>query len=141
MASEIKNLVNDMYAKDFSAKAKLSLKQRREEGSYVGGLPPYGYEAYQEGRIRRLRPDRNTAEIVRVIYELFVETENCQAVADWLNKRRINPPSAYRKSGEVYCPPFISDAICPVLLPSAPVSYPSATAMNRTPKNGKIFSM
>ena len=30
MASEIKNLVNDMYAKDFSAKAKLSLKQRRE---------------------------------------------------------------------------------------------------------------
>ena len=105
MASEIKNLVNDMYAKDFSAKAKLSLKQRREEGSYVGGLPPFGYEAYQEGRVRRLRPDRNTAEIVRVIYELFVETENCQAVADWLNKRRINPPSAYRKSGEVYCQP------------------------------------
>ena len=105
MVSEIKNLVNDMYAKDFSAKAKLSLKQRREEGSYVGGLPPFGYEASQEGRVRRLRPDRNTAEIVRVIYELFVETENCQAVADWLNKRRINPPSAYRKSGEVYCQP------------------------------------
>ena len=28
MASEIKNLVNDMYAKDFSKKAKLHLKQR-----------------------------------------------------------------------------------------------------------------
>ena len=105
MASEIKNLVNDMYAKDFSARAKLSLRQRREEGAYVGGPPPYGYEAYQEGRVRKLCPDGNTAEIVRLIYELFVETENCQAVADWLNKRRINPPSAYRKSGEVYCPP------------------------------------
>ena len=43
MVSEIKNLINDMYAKDFSAKAKLHLKQRREEGSYVGGPPPYGY--------------------------------------------------------------------------------------------------
>lgn len=104
MASEIKNLVNDMYAKDFSAKAKLSLKQRREEGAYVGGPPPYGYEAYQDGRIRRLRPDRNTAEIVRVIYELFVETESYQAVADWLNMRRINPPAVYKKSREVYCP-------------------------------------
>ena len=104
MASEIKNLVNDMYAKDFSVKAKLSLKQRREEGSYVGGPPPYGYEAYQEGRVRRLRPDRNTAEIVRAIYILFVETESYQAVADWMNKRRINPPAVYKKSREVYCP-------------------------------------
>ena len=33
MATEIKNLVNDMYAKDFSVKAKIHLKQRREEGS------------------------------------------------------------------------------------------------------------
>ncbi len=33
IAVEIKNLVNDMYAKDFSKKAKLHLKQRREEGS------------------------------------------------------------------------------------------------------------
>ena len=37
MAAEIKNLVNDMYAKDFSVKAKQHLKQRRQEGSYVGG--------------------------------------------------------------------------------------------------------
>lgn len=49
MASEIKNLVNDMYAKDFSKKAKLHLKQRREEGSYVGGPPPYGYMAEWSG--------------------------------------------------------------------------------------------
>ena len=104
MASEIKNLVNDMYAKDFSAKAKLSLKQRREAGSYVGGLPPYGYEAYQDGRIRKLRPDGNTVEVVRFIYKRFLETENCQAVADALNERRINPPGVYSRTKEVYCP-------------------------------------
>ena len=104
MASEIKNLVNDMYAKDFSTKAKLSLKQRREAGSYVGGLPPYGYEAYQDGRIRKLRPDGNTVEVVRFIYKRFLETENCQAVADALNERRINPPGVYSRTKEVYCP-------------------------------------
>ena len=42
MASEIKNLVNDMYAKEFSQKARLHLRQRRIEGSYVGGAPLYG---------------------------------------------------------------------------------------------------
>ena len=104
IASEIKNLVNDMYARDFSAKAKLSLKQRRDNGSYVGGPPPYGYEAYWEGRVRRLRPDGNTAEIVRIIYEKFVKAESCQAVADYLNQRRINPPAVYRKEQQVYCP-------------------------------------
>ena len=44
MVSEIKNLVNDMYAKDFSVKAKASLAQRRKEGSYVGRPAPYGYK-------------------------------------------------------------------------------------------------
>ncbi len=103
MASEIKNLVNDMYAKEFSAKRKLSLNQQRVSGSYVGGPPPYGYEAYWEKRLRKLRPDRNTAEIVRMIYEKFVEMQSYQAVADYLNIRRINPPAVYKKCRETYC--------------------------------------
>lgn len=105
MATEVKNLINDMYAKDFSGKARLSLAQRREEGSYVGGPPPYGYKAVREGKIRKLVPDENTAEIVRTIFSRFLETESYKAVADELNQKRINPPSVYRKSGEVYCSP------------------------------------
>lgn len=102
MASEIKNLVNDMYAKDFSKKAKLHLKQRREEGSYVGGPPPYGYRAEWNGKRRVLLPDENTKSIVRFIYEKFVETESYTAVADELNRRHINPPYLYKKTKEVY---------------------------------------
>lgn len=105
MASEIKNLVNDMYAKDFSVKAKTGLKQRREAGSYVGGPPPYGYKAAWEGRIRKLFPDENTAGIVEHIYRLFVEKESYAAVADDLNRKKINPPAVYAKSKEVYCSP------------------------------------
>lgn len=105
MVSEIKNLVNDMYAKDFSVKAKASLAQRRKEGSYVGGPAPYGYQAVWEGKVRRLIPDGNTEEIVRYIFQKFIETESYTAVADDLNTRKINPPAAYHKTGEVYCPP------------------------------------
>ena len=105
MVSEIKNLVNDMYAKDFSVKAKASLAQRRKEGSYVGSPAPYGYQAVWEGKVRRLIPDENTAEIVRYIYKKFIETESYTAVTDDLNIRKINPPAVYHKTGEVYCLP------------------------------------
>ncbi len=104
MASEIKNLVNDMYAKDFSVKAKTGLKQRREAGSYVGGPPPYGYLAVWEGRVRKLVPDENTSGIVELIYRAFIEKESYAAVADDLNRKRINPPTIYKRSKEVYCP-------------------------------------
>ena len=106
MASEIKNLVNDMYAKDFSKKAKIHLKQRREDGAYVGGPPPYGYIVEWKAKKRMLMPDENTATIVQFIYEKFVETESYAAVCNELNKRKINPPYIYKKTGEVY---FSSD--------------------------------
>lgn len=102
LSSEIRNLVNDMYAKDFSKKAKVNLKQRREEGSYVGGVPPYGYIAAKRKRRRILIPDEKTAHVVRFIYEKFVETKSYKAVVYELNMRHINPPQAYRKTGNVY---------------------------------------
>ncbi len=112
MAVEIKNLVNDMYAKDFSVKAKQHLKLRRQEGSYVGGPPPYGYTSAMTGgtchgdrKIRKLEPDENTAGIVKHIFSLFVETASFTAVADDLNRKRINPPSVYKKTGEVFFSP------------------------------------
>lgn len=102
MEAEIKNLVNDMYAKDFSQKAKQHLKQRREDGSYVGGPPPYGYKAVWNGKRRVLMPDERTEDIVRFIYEKFTKTESYAAVTDELNRRYINPPYLYKKTKEVY---------------------------------------
>lgn len=105
MATEIKNLVNDMYAKDFSVKAKQHLKQRRQEGSYVGGPPPYGYKAGWDKKIRKLVPDENTAGIVKHIFSLFIETGSYAAVSNDLNRKKVNPPSVYKKTGEVFFTP------------------------------------
>ena len=105
MATEIKNLVNDMYAKDFSVKAKQHLKQRRQDGSYVGGPPPYGYKAAWDKKIRKLTPDENTAGIVKHIFGLFIETGSYAAVADDLNRKKCNPPSVYKKTRNVFFDP------------------------------------
>jgi hypothetical protein len=51
-------------------------------------------------KVRKLVPDENVCDIVRFIYERFVETESYAAVADELNRRKINPPAVYRKSKE-----------------------------------------
>lgn len=102
MVSEIKNLINDMYAKDFSKKAKIHLKQQREEGGYTGGPPPYGYLSQWEGKKRKLVPDEYTSPIVQLIYKLFIEKESYTGVTNELNKRRINPPIVYKKKREVY---------------------------------------
>jgi len=105
MATEIKNLVNDMYAKDISVKAKQHFRQRRQEGSYVGGPPPYGYKAVWDKKIRKLVPDENTAEIVMHIFKLFIETGSYAAVADDLNRNKTNPPIVYKKTGKVFFNP------------------------------------
>lgn len=102
MSSEIKNLVNDMYAKDFSQKAALHLKQRRSEGSYVGGVAPYGYRICLAGEKRILTPDADTGRIVIFIFEKFIETKNYTEVVRNLNRFGINPPSVYNRTKEVY---------------------------------------
>lgn len=102
MLLQIKNLVNDMYARDFSKKAKLHLKQKREEGSYVGGPSPYGYIATFDGRKRVLKPDKAVLPIVHFIFENFLDLRSCTAVAAELSRRRINPPCVYKKTGDVY---------------------------------------
>ena len=102
IAVEIKNLINDMYAKDASLKRKQSLKQMRQAGEYVGGPAPYGYKTKYEKNVRKLKPDENTADIVRYIFERFIGTASCSAVADDLNRRRVNSPTVYKQTGEVF---------------------------------------
>ena len=102
MAVEIKNLINDMYAKEASVKRKQSLRQSRQAGGYVGGPAPYGYLAEYEKKVRKLKPDEKTADIVRYIFERFIQTASCSAVADDLSSRRINSPTIYRQTGEVF---------------------------------------
>lgn len=104
MQMEIKNLINDMYVKDFSVRARVSLNQRRKEGSYVGGIPPYGYCIGWDKKIRKLIPDARVAGLIPYIFQTYLETRSYRIVLDKLNEKRINPPAVYYRTGIVYCP-------------------------------------
>ena len=99
---EIKNLTNDMYAKDISAKLKISHRQRRERGHYIGGYAPYGYRTVMEDGVRKLYPNEETRKIVELIYSTFIQVKSYAGVMNELNSRKVNSINVYDRTGEVY---------------------------------------
>lgn len=43
LGASLKNIVNDMYAKDISRKITSAMKAKRLRGDYIGNYAPYGY--------------------------------------------------------------------------------------------------
>lgn len=101
LSVSLKNLVNEMYAKDIAVKVKTSKKAKWEQGSYTGGVPPYGYRAEWVGNKKCLFPEEATAGIVRKMYELFVSGKNVTEIVKWLYENRVVRPAIYRQSGKV----------------------------------------
>lgn len=99
----LKNLVNEMYAKDIAVKVKAGKKAKWEQGSYTGGIPPYGYRAEWIGGKKCLLMEETTANIVRKLFELFLSGKNMKEIVVWLYENKIARPVQYHKTGQVYC--------------------------------------
>lgn len=99
----LKNLVNEMYARDIALKVKSSKKAKWEQGSYTGGIAPYGYRAEWVGDKKCLFPEDVTSDIVKKIFELFLSGKNMKEITVWLYEQRVVKPSEYHKTGHVYC--------------------------------------
>lgn len=97
----LKNLVNEMYARDISRKVASAKQQQWERGEYIGGIPPYGYQITTTGEGRKLEIEEETAEIVREIYEWYSDRKEIKEIVKILHQRNINPPREYRKTGKV----------------------------------------
>lgn len=102
MGVNLKNLVNEMYARDIAVKVKASKKAKWEQGSYTGGIPPYGYRAEWIGDKKCLFIKEPAAGIVRKIFELFLSGKNMKEIAVWLYENKVVRPTVYQKTGEVY---------------------------------------
>lgn len=103
MGVNLKNLVNEMYARDIAVKVKASRKAKWEQGSYMGGVPPYGYRAEWIGDKKCLFVEKDTADIVRKIFELFLSGRNTREIIMWLYENGVDRPAQYHKTGRVYC--------------------------------------
>ncbi len=44
----IKNLINDMYAKDIGYKVKTSKRLNAKQGFFIGSNPPFGYKVVKK---------------------------------------------------------------------------------------------
>lgn len=102
MAVNLKNLVNEMYARDIAEKVRSSKRSSQEQGSYTGGIPPYGYRAEWIDGKKRLFICPETAGIVRDIYEMYLSGKNMRQIAGALYERGIHRPGVYRMTGHVY---------------------------------------
>lgn len=99
----LKNLVNEMYARDIAVKVKSSRKEKWEQGSYTGGVPPYGYRSEWIGDKKCLFIEETTSDIVKQIYEMFLSGKNMKEIVRWLYDNRIVRPTEYHKTANIYC--------------------------------------
>lgn len=64
----LKNMANDVYAKDISRKIITSFRQRQETGDFLPGNPPYGY-IKSKTRQFRYDVDEKVAPYIRMLFE------------------------------------------------------------------------
>lgn len=90
----LKNLVNDLYAKDISQKIHSSLSTKQRNGEFIGAFPPYGYLKSPEDK-HKLVIDPQTAPIVKEIFDWKLEGLGMIQIARRLNERGIPCPAVY----------------------------------------------
>lgn len=95
MIVSVKNLVNDVYAKDISRKIITAFRTKQKRGEYIGLVAPYGYLKDKEDK-HRFVVDETTAPNVRLIYRLKKEGYGDDRIARALNERNIPSPRRYR---------------------------------------------
>lgn len=98
----LKNIINDMYAKDISVKIKTSKHNRARNGYFIGSVPPYGYKIkkYKEGQ--KLVIDENVRFIVEEMFELTLQGKSQYEVAKHFNEKGYSPGMIYYQTGRVY---------------------------------------
>lgn len=89
-----KAVFNDQYAKDTSKKVKRTLKNRKEQGLFLGWKAVYGYKLDEKDRYK-LVIDEEAAKIVRRIFKMAYDGMGCKVIADILSKEKVPIPSVY----------------------------------------------
>ena len=90
----LKNLVNDLYAKDISRKISTAFETKHSNGEFTGSIPPYGYKKSPENK-NKLIPDPEAAKVVRDIFQWRLEGRGFSQIVRTLNGQGIPCPSLY----------------------------------------------
>lgn len=102
LAINLKNVVNELYARDCAEKVRTIKRSKMEQGCYVGGVPPYGYHGRWINGKKVLFPEEGASDVVRKIYQLFDEGKGIRQIISWLYEQHVHRPSEYKRVGHVY---------------------------------------
>lgn len=91
----LKNIVNEVYAKDISRKVGSAIEIKKREGKHGGGVAPYGYRKSEEKK-GSYEVDEEAAEIVRYIFRLRAQGLSYSSIVRNLDEKGIKSPSAHR---------------------------------------------
>lgn len=91
----LKNLLNDVYAKDISKKIISSFRDRQSKGEFLGAHVPYGYLRPTDGSYK-LIIDEEAAKVIRLIYRWKIKGLSDTKIARNLNDLSIPSPSKYK---------------------------------------------
>ena len=93
---QINGLINEWYLDDLSQNIRKSLKNKREDGLFMGSFASYGYER-SEDDYHKLVVDPVAAEVVRKIFKLYADGYGYHRICEYLNNNNIPPRSVYKK--------------------------------------------
>lgn len=95
-----KAILNDMYAKDISKKIRSVYKEKQKQGEFLGAVAAYGYKK-DPANTHKLIIDDKVADIVRKIFDMYVNGTGAKSIVKYLNDKKYLSPSGYRKTGVV----------------------------------------
>ncbi|MFS5551444.1 recombinase family protein [Streptococcus agalactiae] len=98
----LKNIVNDMYAKDISVKIKTSKHNRARNGYFIGSVPPYWYKVVKLKEGQKLEVDENVRFIIEEMFRLTLEGKSQYEVAKHFNTKGYATGMVYYKTGRIY---------------------------------------
>lgn len=92
----VQNVINESLAATTSVNVRGTLNVNREQGKFTGSFASYGYMKDPNDH-HKLIIDPETAPVVRMIFEKFIDGCSIIGIAKDLNEMGIPNPTAYKK--------------------------------------------
>lgn len=90
----IRNVFNEMYARDTSKKIRATFQSKGKSGEHLTTIPPYGYMKDPDNK-KKWIIDEEAAAVVQQIFALCVSGMGPTQIAKWLEKSEILNPTFY----------------------------------------------
>ena len=92
----LKAIINDLYSKELSRKYRAMLYNKKKEGMYISVDAPFGYKK-DPNKKGHLIVDDIESQIVKRIFDMYINGIGCYKIARILNEENINTPAYNRK--------------------------------------------